>query len=169
MNVRSGIEIFNKFSPFDVLKDASGLVVDVGAAAGVVTKKMLSFSPHLRCLAIEPFNGNHPYLEKNCGNDLRVKIIKAALSDSNGVKKFKVGATVTGEENGWENYIGYSSGGKLVCDESVGGVIDVDVARLDDIAEQIPFFIKIDVQGGELEVLKGAEKLLLKGGVRFFV
>lgn len=163
MIVRSGMEIFKGFSPFDVLKDASGLVVDVGAAAGVVTKKMLSYSPLLRCLAIEPFNGNHPYLEKNCGNDLRVKIIKAALSDSNGVKKFKVGATVTGTENGWENYIGYSSGGKLVCDESVGGVVDVEVARLDDIAEQIPFFIKIDVQGGELEVLKGAARLLMKG------
>jgi len=170
MIINSGREIFDGFSPYDVLRDASGLVVDVGAAAGAITRKILSYSSTLTCIAVEPFSGNHPYFIQNIGGDSRVKLVKKALGDFTGLKRFKVGALVSGNEVGWQNYVGYSSGGRIVSDESVtDGTVPVDVIRLDDLVEEPPLFVKIDVQGGELDVLKGSECLMEKGIPYFYI
>jgi FkbM family methyltransferase len=144
-----------------------GLLLDVGAAAGMVTRRMLERSPQSRAIAFEPFPGNHPFLDATVGNDPRVTVIKAAVADTVGVSTFKVGKAVTGTEPGWERFVGYSSLGFVVPDR--GGsdeTIEVATARIDDHVDRAGArFMKIDVQGGELGVLRSAQRSLLDGRI----
>lgn len=147
-----------------------GLMLDVGAAAGVFTKIMLSRSPESRVMAFEPFPGNFAYFEKNVGQDPRVALNKAAVSDDMGMVSFFVSSVVRGTEPGWESYAGYSSLGHIVEENSqnVSSSIKVPSVRLDEIISEHVRFCKIDVQGGEARVLRGADEVIRKWGVDVF-
>jgi hypothetical protein len=65
---------------------------------------------------------------------------------------------------------GYSSGGFLLDDSGKfpDRSIDVDTVRVDDIAgDEHVRFMKIDVQGGELGVLRSAERAIASGRIDF--
>jgi FkbM family methyltransferase len=164
--VHSGREIFENRSPFDILKIRSGVIIDAGGAAGEVTKKMLQISPNSSAYVFEPFPGNFPFLDGNLGKDSRVTIVKKALGAQLGRQRFIVAGTVKGHEKGWESMVGYSSGGRLAeisSSSDKDSYIEVDVVRLDDMVNDLPVFMKVDVQGGELNLLKGASSLLQMG------
>lgn len=149
---------------YDVLAHLEpGLMLDVGAAAGTFTRRMLDRSPASRVVAFEPFPGNHPFLDDTVGRDPRVTIVKAAVADSTRPSTFKVGKTVVGSEPGWERMVGYSSLGFVVDPDAAvpESTITVPTARIDDYVEPAGVrFLKIDVQGGELGVLESARRSL---------
>lgn len=147
-----------------------GLMLDVGAAAGVFTKMMLNKSPGSRVLAFEPFPGNFSYFEKNVGRDPRVTLHRVAVSDRAGEVSFFVSSVVTGKEPGWGDYAGYSSLGYIVDQNSQkeSSAIKVPAIVLDDVVSERVRFCKIDVQGGEERVLRGAEALIANHGVDIF-
>ena len=91
-----------------------------------------------------------------------------ALSDKSGTASFFVPATVEGTEKGWEHMKGYSSGGRLVsaAKPSDTRYIMVSTERIDDIVDREVDFAKIDVQGGELSVLRGASRLAQKAMIK---
>lgn len=156
---------------FDVLSELTpGLMLDVGAAAGWMTRVMLSRSPGSRVIAFEPFPGNFPHFEKTVGADPRVTLLKAAVAPGAESGRFFVARTVSGSEPGWEKMLGYSSEGFLIApgDEREASSIPVDTVRIDDVigGEHVRF-MKIDVQGGELGVLRSAEKAIADGRVDF--
>lgn len=145
----------------------SGVLLDVGAAAGHITNLMLKLSPQSEVIAFEPFPGNWPYINQYCGTDSRITIRPVAVGEYSGLSSFKCGKTVTGSEPGWEKRIGYSSGGYLAEEANTinpeDSIIQVECVRLDDEVIGSPMFLKIDVQGGELGVLKGAKRLISDG------
>ncbi len=153
-----------KHSVYSSLQDRKpGLIVDVGAAAGMLTRLALSYSPTSRAICFEPFPGNWPHLEKALGALDNVTIVKQAVSDQPGEADFYVRSTVSAEQN-WHGLVGYSSIGRIVTHVvDPGKTIRVPVTTIDAHVEEPVLFLKIDVQGNELRVLNGAVKTFERG------
>jgi FkbM family methyltransferase len=148
--------------PFKLLAHVPpGLAVDVGAAAGAMTSRILENSPESTVVAYEPFPGNWPHFEKRWNGDPRVTLIKKAAAETIGTAHFSVSSTVQGTEAGWEAMQGYSSLGRL-AERPTDRTIKVDTDRIDKAISEPVRFLKIDVQGSELAVVKGCERLLKK-------
>jgi FkbM family methyltransferase len=149
---------------YDVLAHLEpGLMLDVGAAAGMMTLMMLDRSPNSTVIAFEPFPGNHEYIDARLGSDERVTIIKAAVADTTEPVRFYISGTVQGHEPGWGHLVGYSSLGYIVDADHTGDgtTLTVPTVRVDDVVgSRHVRFMKVDVQGGELGVLQSASQCL---------
>lgn len=147
-----------------------GLMLDIGAAAGHRTRRMLRACPDGEVWSFEPFPGNWPHFEATIGDDRRVRLFKAAASDGPGREQFEVKSVVApGRVGRWADLVGYSSVGRL---SSVGvtpddaQTFDVETVAIDDLlGERAVSFAKIDVQGAETRVLTGMSRALAAGRV----
>ena len=150
---------------YDLLgKLEPGLCVDVGAAIGRATRRILNASPASRVVAYEPFGGNHPYFSQVVGDDPRVALKPVAVADRAGRETFVVPGVVRVGSEGWaKDLLGYSSLGHL--GSGAGAQATVDVVTLDDEIHEHVRFLKIDVQGGEMRVLNGASRLMKGPGI----
>lgn len=123
---------------------AGATVLDVGAHVGYYTVlSAVLAGPRGRVVAFEPNPSNHSFLERHVAlNRLNnVTVENVAVADTNGTASFAFG---TG-----------SGTGRLQS----GGDLEVRTIRLDDFCRERgvqPGFIKIDVEGAELDVLRGA-------------
>lgn len=133
--------------------------LDIGAASGTITKAIKDRAPNARVIAFEPFPGNHNVLDAVAGNLAGVTIVKAAVGDAPGPAPFFWSSK---RPDGRSN-VGYLLGGKPP--RRPDHVIDVPVVVLDDMIDEHVNFMKIDVQGGEPGVLRGARKLITEHGV----
>ena len=129
---------------------------DIGANVGGVTLPVLRSCPFAKAVAIEPSPSVAGRLLRNIqsNSDLqaRCQVVGAALSDVSGLTEF---------------FISGSSG-----NSGVGGLAKapnrngfghlVNTHRADEIADRVgvPDVVKIDVEGFELEVLRGFGELL---------
>jgi FkbM family methyltransferase len=119
-------------------------VFDVGAHVGYYTVlSAVLTGPRGRVCAFEPNPANHAFLQRHVAlNRLdNVAIENAAVSDRNGTAAFSFG---TGSGTGRLNN---------------SGTLQVRTLRLDDFCadhDLRPGFMKIDVEGAELDVLRGA-------------
>lgn len=172
--IGSGRRFFGerKAAIYDVLAHLPpGLMVDVGAAGGAVTRRMLLRSPQSQVIAIEPFPGNHPHFERSVGGDARVTLIKAAASPEAGRAKLFVKSAMAGSKRGSGPLLGsYSSNGFLIAhnDKRAASGITVDTIPIDDvIGDRHVRFMKIDVQGSELGVLQSAERATRESRIDF--
>jgi len=124
-------------------------VLDIGAYVGFYTVlASILVGPSGKVYAFEPLPRNLEYLKEHLrlNNITNVEVIDVAVSDSFGTGYFKEGSN--------------RSTGRI-DDE---GEIQVRTVSLDWLIEEgeipIPDQIKIDVEGGELAVLKGGKLLL---------
>jgi FkbM family methyltransferase len=121
-------------------------VLDIGAAAGYYTLLAASLvGSGGSIVACEPFPGNRRFLQAHVRrNGLgNVRVLSCAVADRNGTANFG-GGTGSGTS-------------RLQAD----GAIEVSVRRLDDLAAEhdlAPHHVKIDVEGAELDVLRGGEQ-----------
>ena len=118
-----------------------------------------------RILAFEPFEGNHRYFLENAGSFENIELIAKAVSAQSGVSEFCVPSVVGGNEQNWEKMTGYSSVGFLIDEEKQNRAANaqkfsIETVAIDDVVHEQIDFLKIDVQGGELDVLKGCERLM---------
>jgi len=157
-------------------------MVDGGAGCGHTTESMIQFGTESsRCFAFEPFPGNHDFFN---AKDSRIQLFKMALENTNKRAKFFVPSVVkTDSQWGNQGLTGYSSVGSV--ERSKLAVwksrlirrlestllkknyeplnIDVECRRGDEILEAANAkvdFMKLDLQGGELNALQGMENLL---------
>lgn len=124
--------------------------IDVGAHTGNFLRHMLRVAPEGRHVAFEPVPAFHEQLVKEFpGVDVR----NVALSDEAGTDEFSFFPDLPGL-SGFRRTEAARNG------EPVR--LEVRCERLDDAldASYVPSLIKIDVEGAELKVLRGADELL---------
>ena len=124
--------------------------IDIGANLGLFTYFMSRASKHV--FAFEP----NPYPLGNLKSlvDKNVTILPIALGNSDGPIKIKI----PHHENGWS-----SNGASLSPrSEEPGELIEIQCRKLDSLNINNIGLIKIDVEGFEIEVLKGAKETILR-------
>jgi FkbM family methyltransferase len=135
--------------------DKTKVSIDIGASIGSYTVHMLNFST--KCYAFEPRPDSAAYLMGRLGarSNPRLRVETVALSDRSGDAQLRV----------LVNDLGRSSIEKENPVEQLGTVkvLTVPTRRLDDYDAIEPVgCIKIDVEGHEEAVLRGAERILLR-------
>ena len=138
------------------------LVLDIGANIGQFARDIRKTGYDRKIISFEPLSEVYDELIKNSLNDKKWKVYpKCAVGNSNSAVTINVSKNL------------FSSSVLNILDAHVNSASDskyidsylVDQIKLDDIALDENFnsiFLKIDVQGYELDVLKGAIKLLDK-------
>jgi FkbM family methyltransferase len=150
--------IFDKIVPEAIwrLAGAGEIAVDIGANIGQNTSAMaFKCGPQGRTIAFEPHPVTFPILAQNANgwrnaNCSPVELNNVALGESDGE------ATLVSDN--------YLSGSSLT---KQGKGVTVSVRRLDDFLRDLTVGVcKIDVEGHELAVLKGAQQTLKRRAIR---
>ncbi len=133
-------------------KRNAGLFVDVGANIGYFSLLWLGLNKGNRVISVEASPTNVSIIKENIkinNLDGRLNIFPVAASDHVGTVRFDVGPE---EQTGW--------GGITTADGMK--TIELEAVTLDKLLgnEEVIDLLKIDVEGAELLVLKGAEVLL---------
>jgi len=125
------------------LVPSNGVAVDIGANRGIYAYALSRVATHVHCF--EPLKECCDYIDDHGSN--RISVRNVALSDA------------TGE---FELFIPIDNGRKILTRASLDPTADpserrrITVMRLDDFDLGPVAFIKIDVEGVEFSVLKGA-------------
>ncbi|HEY5952014.1 MAG TPA: FkbM family methyltransferase [Kofleriaceae bacterium] len=134
---------------------ADSTCIDVGCHTGVILREMMQLAPQGTFLAFEPLPQLFRELQQHF-DDPRVRLFDVALSDQAGSSRFTHVVSNPG-------YSGLRQRAFDRADETVEEIV-VRTAVLDDVLAQERVgkiaFIKIDVEGAEYLVLKGAMGML---------
>jgi FkbM family methyltransferase len=135
-------------------------VYDVGANVGLFAKTCSVLFQHVEITCFEPVPTTYEVLKSECGGSPRIQVEQLAVGERAGVQRMYTSGFDQADSllkpgkdllNGW-------------CAAKPSGYVDVKVVTLDDYVQdnndEMNIFLKIDVQGYELFVLKGAGKTL---------
>ncbi|MSO23344.1 MAG: FkbM family methyltransferase [Acidobacteria bacterium] len=153
------------------LLDEGESALDVGANIGYMTSLMAArVGAGGKVMAFEPHAGLFAELEHNCkswsgvGGVRTVEVKNVALSDRQGIAQLQV-------PSGWELNRGVAS---VVSSNRVDGVTQLQTVNLEQLDHLLPGdaqvgLAKLDVEGHEAAVLRGAENLLQRRAIRDIV
>ncbi len=133
--------------PYIVPRDRRA--IDVGANRGVYTYFLSGLCPSVS--AYEPNPWMADFLRRGC--PANVEVHEAAVSDEEGTTPFFVPLSPNGKPRHNRSRIHYEG-------EATTKRFDVPCLRLDEIERDPVGFMKVDVEGHEDAVLKGAEGIL---------
>ena len=157
--------LFPVEDPFPALAalagSASPLVVDGGANKGRTVARLLELLPQCSLVAYEPLPRLARKLGKRFRDDARVRLREAALGSAPARLAINELESATCSSLLEPKAILQKHPDKPM---GVARRVEVEVVRLDQDLRETPQLIKLDLQGYELEALRGAEGLL--GGVR---
>ncbi len=146
---------------------ASPQILDIGANKGQTVQKLLDVIPHAKILAIEPYIDAFTELQKRYGQDSRVKLLNLACGAETGTMMLHTfaGSVLNSllEQTPALNLASKPS-------ESTGKV-KVKTVTLNELLptqkiERVDL-LKIDTQGYDLEVLRGASHLLQSAKIKY--
>jgi FkbM family methyltransferase len=129
-------------------------VFDVGVAGG--TPELYETFPESHFVLVEALAENEEHMHRIL-SQVRGEYVLAAAASQSGTIDIKISPDA---DEHWNSTIFKTP------DTEARGWLDhsIPAVRLDDLAEdrglQGPFLVKVDVEGAELEVLKGAERVL---------
>ncbi len=141
---------------FQELNLNGALCFDIGANIGNKTENFLNLGASVVC--VEPQQYCFSVLESKFSENKKVKIIQTALGASNEVKKIFISQENTLTTMS-EDFIAETKKDRFK--NTVWGEGDfINVTTLDEIIKNYgtPMFCKIDVEGYEVEVIKGLSK-----------
>jgi FkbM family methyltransferase len=136
-------------------------VVDVGANIGYYTVLLASLvGPTGRVIACEPDPGNAALLRRSVAENqfTHVQIVEAAVSDAEG-------RATLHQDSAWH---GVHSLARDNCVNPGGGHVEVATVSLDSLRRDAADvdFVKIDAQGAEAAIVRGARRLLGQAHLR---
>jgi len=142
-----------------------GIVVDAGAANGVISIMLAEKFANSIIYAFEPVNSTFEELKKNIGNRKSIRVFNCGLGNSVEKKEIHLAHRITSSSLFEFN--------KQIKDEFLAqsvakiGSQMIEINTLDNLLppNEDVLLIKLDVQGHELEILKGAEKTLKRTAV----
>ena len=134
--------------------EPSSCCVDAGAHRGGMLLHMAELAPQGQIFAFEPLPDLAGRLRKRWQGSSHVQVFDLALSDSSGTQTFHEVVDSPGKSS--FRRMGHVAPGARVRE------IPVRTARLDDVVppETRIRFIKVDVEGAQLEVFRGARRIL---------
>ncbi len=131
--------------------NAEDLVFDVGANVGNRTEPLLNIGT--RVVAVEPQEECYKLLKKRFGNN--IEIVPMGLGEKEEIKNFFVSnaSSISSFSEDWIESVKT----QRFKDYTWAKPIKINVTTLNKLIDKygVPKFIKIDVEGYELEVLKG--------------
>ncbi len=138
----------------------AGIIFDVGANAGQTTHKYRKMFPKASIHGFEPFPRMFGEYVESVHGDKKVHCVNIALSNQNGTAEFFVNS-FHGCNSLLQNNEEFTKGKDAF---QKMGKIEVNTETLDSYCEKNKIerinILKMDVQGGELLVLQGTEKML---------
>ncbi len=146
---RDAIAICGRYIPAD------GIVVDVGANIGVHAVHFAQFAREGKVICFEPVKSTFMNLLCNVHHLANVIPLNLALSDQTGLRAFFVAAD--------DAYSGLKDTGRkpILHRESIACFKGDEL--LSSLLERHPVdFVKIDVEGAEMQVLQGLQALLVR-------
>lgn len=137
------------------------LVIDVGAAGGRFGMELREAGYHGSIVSLEPLSGAFSRLEKVCAGDPNWRCMQVALGAADGNAEINVAAN-SDSSSLLEMADRHA---ETEPDSAYVGTEQIEVRTLDSLWEELAAdathpFLKLDVQGYELEVLKGAKESL---------
>jgi FkbM family methyltransferase len=127
------------------------VVVDIGAYEGEFTTLAKAIFPDTRVLMVEPLEAKQGILSRMCSEDGTIELRQTLLGS-------RVQKSVQFHQNETASSVLREAGG------SVGSSISLPMTTLDSLTAGTSYeaadFLKLDVQGYELEVLRGGERSL---------
>lgn len=133
-------------------------IFDVGAYQGDVAAKYATIFPEATIYAFEPFTPSYEVLVNRFQINSRFQLVNAAVSSQTGESTFHVNL------NPATNSLLATGKGCAVAEAITTNNISVRTLSLDDFCEShqlsSPDILKFDIQGNELEALRGARKTL---------
>jgi FkbM family methyltransferase len=160
---------------FARLLTAGDVVVEVGGHIGYMAVYFAHLvGPQGRVVVFEPGPNNLPYISVNARQYANIQVVPAALTDFTG------NATLYTEELSGQNNSLLDRYAVLEANmrearlgEIQRGCVTVGCTTLDDFIQlnplDMPVFVKIDVEGAELSVLRGMKHCLETGTVALMV
>ncbi|MBX2939209.1 MAG: FkbM family methyltransferase [Ferruginibacter sp.] len=141
------------------------VIFDVGANRGNVSLKYAESFPDAEIFAFEPFDMAYQILISKISNFPSIKPFNIGIADVTGTKTFYENVNMDTNSTFEPDTIGLSSDNQ-VKNISVSSipVTTIDEFCLKNNIEKIDV-LKMDIQGGELNALKGAESLLSKKAI----
>jgi FkbM family methyltransferase len=131
------------------LSSPGHVFLDIGAFDGTTSVEFSKRSPSYQSIhGFEPSPTSLVALKENFANLERAQIHPYGVSDFDGVVRF--------EEDGSSSRV-----------SSVGVGVEVEVKSLDGIFDENPTIVKIDIEGGELDALRGMRSILEKNPPAF--
>jgi FkbM family methyltransferase len=143
--------------------DSHPICLDIGANIGLTTILMDQMFSGGRIYSFEPHPKTHSQLTRN---------IQTNCSDKNKIEIFQLALGANNEELLFRDIDTYNTGNSLLIKGSLAAraqnVISVPVKRLDDLkiaGEESIRLLKIDVEGFEIDVLKGGIETLKRADI----
>lgn len=134
-------------------------IFDIGANIGQTARRYRERFPGATLYCFEPFPGAFEQLQRNVGSDANLRALPMAVADAPGTRTFHVN-----RENFNHSLLGAAPEGTRWARIEHVGSIEVPCTSVDTFcAEQrIPEvqILKIDAEGGDLLVLRGATTML---------
>jgi FkbM family methyltransferase len=148
-------DVCEKFREFARIRPIQ-TILDIGANVGFLSILLSTAFPKASIYAMEPSLINCEYLRHNCKEFPNVSIIKKGAYNKAGHARLASPSEDQRHIAKWNANTGQLSlYGRGTDEESV------ELVRIDDLFDNVDF-IKIDVEGAELDVLRGGERLLVE-------
>ena len=158
----AAIDVFTLQS--QLIKAEKPVIFDLGAHVGGVTKVYLEQFPHASIYCFEPFPEAFQRLSNNTKDDVGVRCFETAVSEAQGTAVFNSNLSAATNSLLPTDERGASFWGEGLLQTS--SQFEVNTTTLDAFCSEQDIahidILKIDVQGAEFSVLKGAGGMLKK-------